>query len=248
MSKKSFNRAMLQLIKDTSTNPSTSANPDVSKPEEPDPTDLFQIESMRLKSFQNWPYLLPKKLSTSGFYSTGIADEVKCFACQTSISNWDSHFDLRHFHESNCQFSDIPSDNVPLSVKKPKVSTDQRPNLQARERLTELPDSASNRNSKEYDIYDDRLNTFVKWPKYLSSLKEELAAAGFIYTGKGDNTKCFRCEIEMSSWIVGDDPWKRHAKYSKMCYYLFVTKGRKYVYDIMKIPSEQINKVSFIYK
>ena len=40
----------------------------------------------------------------------------------------------------------------------------------------------------------DRLKTFDTWPKYLRPTKEEMASAGFVYTGKSDRVVCFACK------------------------------------------------------
>jgi len=272
-------RQMYKLIDEVnkSKNSSTSVNPDQknpdqknpaqknadqknpdqknSKPEESNQTNInhYQFESVRFESFKNWPYLLSRNCAASGFYYTGVVDEVKCFACQAAISNWDSHYNLRRFHKPNCKFSSL-SNNVPMSVNPNTISTDCQTESRTKGvrayNLAELSDSASNKRQNppktEYNIYDNRLESYAKWPEQLSSLKEQLAAAGLCYTGKDDITKCFTCNVEISHWALDDDPWKKHANYSKMCEYLFIIKGRKYVYNVIKktLP-KQVNKFKF---
>ncbi|CAH1239730.1 BIRC2 [Branchiostoma lanceolatum] len=55
-----------------------------------------------------------------------------------------------------------------------------------------------------------RLETFADWPQHAPVKSEALAAAGFFYTGKGDNTQCCICGNVISHWKEGDDPVLKH--------------------------------------
>ncbi|XP_066297349.1 putative inhibitor of apoptosis [Branchiostoma lanceolatum] len=55
-----------------------------------------------------------------------------------------------------------------------------------------------------------RLETFSDWPQHAPVKSEALAAAGFFYTGKGDNTQCCICGNVISHWKEGDDPVVKH--------------------------------------
>lgn len=230
----------------TSQNPSTSTNP-VLKSKKLRQTDEclngYQFEVIRLESFKNVPCLLPQKFASAGFYHTGVDDEMKCSECETIIRNWQLNCNLMARHESKCSFFHDISSSVPIDENPEMISTANesrtgdilRCNDDDCRRVynpTELPRPVSTRSSK-YDTYDDRLNSYANWPKHLLCLKEQLAAAGLFYTGNGDNTKCFACRAEMTCWTVDDDPWEDHAKYSRMCHYLFMTKGKKYVDNII---------------
>ena len=39
------------------------------------------------------------------------------------------------------------------------------------------------------------MKTFQKWPKQIGQIPEELAQAGFYYTGIGDYVKCFLLRV-----------------------------------------------------
>ena len=66
----------------------------------------------------------------------------------------------------------------------------------------------------------DRLKSFETWPKYLRPTKEEMASAGFVYTGQSDRVVCFACKREMKDWSPDDIPLHEHYKWSKECEYL----------------------------
>lgn len=108
----------------------------------------------------------------------------------------------------------------------------------------------------DYISYDARLRTFDAWPKSLPQIKEQLADAGFFYTGKSDRTLCYHCGKGLKDWEPQDDPWEAHAKWYPNCYYLLLVKGQEYVNAIRGedvAPSSekeimQINLASFAQK
>ncbi|KYN26823.1 Apoptosis 1 inhibitor [Trachymyrmex cornetzi] len=87
----------------------------------------------------------------------------------------------------------------------------------------------------EYVNYAARLASYDKWPKAMSQTKEELATAGFYYSGSGDETLCYYCGGGLMHWDPYDDPWVEHAKWFNQCPYLLVTKGQKFVNNIKKL-------------
>ncbi|XP_033210530.1 baculoviral IAP repeat-containing protein 3-like isoform X1 [Belonocnema kinseyi] len=84
----------------------------------------------------------------------------------------------------------------------------------------------------EYASYDARLRTFDSWPKSMPQTKEQLADAGFYYTGKGDQTLCYHCGGGLKDWEPEDDPWEQHAKWFSKCFYLNLVKGQEYINDV----------------
>ncbi|KAF6204458.1 hypothetical protein GE061_002799 [Apolygus lucorum] len=58
------------------------------------------------------------------------------------------------------------------------------------------------------DTFDERYETFRRWPKVLHHLVNELASAGFHYSGQqGDLVYCYACEGGIQDWEMQDDPW-----------------------------------------
>ncbi|KAL3883105.1 hypothetical protein ACJMK2_029398 [Sinanodonta woodiana] len=81
------------------------------------------------------------------------------------------------------------------------------------------PDVAPYRSSPKYPQYhslSDRLNTFRSW-----SLARpgplQLAQEGLYYTGNQDQTACYFCGGELSSWNPEDDPEREHEHWYPYC-------------------------------
>ncbi|KAK0168561.1 hypothetical protein PV327_002347 [Microctonus hyperodae] len=88
----------------------------------------------------------------------------------------------------------------------------------------------------EYASYDARLRTFESWPKSMPQTKEQLADAGFYYTGNGDQTLCYHCGGGLKDWEPEDDPWTQHAKWFKKCYYVLMVKGQAFINSVTGQP------------
>lgn len=74
-----------------------------------------------------------------------------------------------------------------------------------------------------------RLNTFVNWPSTVKQIPTRLAAAGFFYTGKADQTICFHCGGGLMAWGDDDDPWVQHAAWFQTCPFVSFQKGQEYI-------------------
>jgi len=62
-----------------------------------------------------------------------------------------------------------------------------------------------------------RLKSFSFWPPSLTQKPQELAEAGFFYTGRSDQVKCFYCDGGLESWEPADSPWGEHVKWFGDC-------------------------------
>ncbi|XP_065359672.1 death-associated inhibitor of apoptosis 1-like [Calliphora vicina] len=71
-------------------------------------------------------------------------------------------------------------------------------------------------NDDRFKIEKERLKTFDNWP--LTWLcKNTLAATGMFYTGDGDRTNCYFCDIIIGKWELEDDPVQEHLRWSPNC-------------------------------
>ena len=89
---------------------------------------------------------------------------------------------------------------------------------------------------KSYFRLKNRLRTFTTWPKYLHPDAEELARAGFVYTGCGDLVFCFYCGIHLKNWCPHDKSIDEHKKWSKRCVFVAMTAPEK---KIKHRPSQE---------
>jgi hypothetical protein len=62
----------------------------------------------------------------------------------------------------------------------------------------------------------DRRKTFKYWPVPFMDVNQ-LAAAGFSFTNRGDVVRCAFCELEVGHWEKGDDAIKNHQRWSLSC-------------------------------
>ncbi len=67
-----------------------------------------------------------------------------------------------------------------------------------------------------------RLDTYTNWPEFFHVKPNQLAGAGYFYTGIGDHVQCFYCGIIIKSWRSTDNPFEEHIKFSKECGFLEV--------------------------
>ncbi|NXW76244.1 BIR7B protein, partial [Hirundo rustica] len=195
----------------------------------------------RMRTFQQWPRTAPvsaRDLAEAGFYYVGPRDEVQCFCCGGVLKDWrpgDRPVAEHLNYFPSCKYlrgKDVGKqemvsslqgifdavDGQFLSVLQGIVSED-----------TALP------NEPEYPEMvreEMRLSTFENWPPNSNVYPEQLARAGFFYTGQGDVVRCFYCDGGVRSWSVGDDPWREHAKWYPECEFLLHSRGREFVSSV----------------
>ncbi|KAL2297033.1 hypothetical protein Nmel_015087, partial [Mimus melanotis] len=194
----------------------------------------------RLRTFQQWPRTAPvsaRHLVEAGFFYVGPRDEVQCFCCGGVLKDWRPGdcpmMEHRNFFPF-CQYlcgEDVGNQEM-LSLQDIFDTVDGQflsvlPGIVSEE--TALP------NEPEYPemVTDEvRLSTFENWPQNSSMHPEQLARAGFFYTGQGDMVRCFYCDGGVRSWSFGDDPWREHAKWYPECEFLLHSRGREFVSSV----------------
>ncbi|KFQ57690.1 Baculoviral IAP repeat-containing protein 7-B [Pelecanus crispus] len=194
-------------------------------------------EARRLRTFWQWPGTSPvsaRDLAKAGFFFVGPRDEVQCFCCGGVLKDWRpgdcpiaEH--LKFF--PSCKFicgEDVGNQEMlPLQEIFDTVDGQFLSLLQGiGSEETALP------NEPEYPemvTEEMRLSTFQNWPQYTDMHPEQLARAGFFYTGQDDVVRCFYCDGGVRNWSFGDDPWREHAKWYPGCEFLLQSRGREFV-------------------
>ncbi|NXG01230.1 BIR7B protein, partial [Sakesphorus luctuosus] len=186
----------------------------------------------RLRTFRRWPRsspVSPRDLVEAGFFYVGPRDEVQCFCCGGVLKDWRRGdcpiIEHLNFFPS-CKY--ICGENVGNQemLHLQEVSDTVDGQFLSLFQETALP------NDPEYPemvTEEMRLSTFQNWPQNSHISPEQLARAGFFYTGRGDVVRCFYCDGGVSSWSFGDDPWREHAKWHPECEFLLQSKGRQFV-------------------
>ncbi|XP_048411190.1 baculoviral IAP repeat-containing protein 7-like isoform X2 [Stegostoma tigrinum] len=139
----------------------------------------------------------------------------------------------RHFPP--CSSACDLNNSVDPSLKQQKADTVDGQIISLLQRIS-VEDSAPPFNI-EMEAEEVRLRTYQNWPADIPIQPQQLAHAGFFYTGHRDNVKCFHCDGELRNWELGDNPWMEHAKWFPRCEYLIQMKGRDYVNRIQELHS-----------
>ncbi|XP_077316467.1 baculoviral IAP repeat-containing protein 7 isoform X1 [Lithobates pipiens] len=194
----------------------------------------MEREASRLRTFRDWPgSVSPHHLAQAGFFYLGTGDRVQCFSCGGILRSWEpgDRADTEHHkYFPTCPFlrGTEPS-NVPIT---------QQPDLPDGHILSQIHRLPGEQDNDDPAVYPElldmtnRMGTFRNWPQHTGLSPEQLAAAGFFYTGQRDNVRCFHCDGELRNWERGDDPWREHAKWFPRCEFLVQSMGPAYVRSV----------------
>lgn len=198
--------------------------------------DSVKLEAFRLSTYENvWNYsniVSPADLARSGFFYTGVSDRVQCAFCQGILRNWEvgdiaAEQHARHF--TYCRFvqghdvENFPIPFTPLVIGTAEIvidTVDERANLGITRPTPKYPDLA---------VEARRMSTFTTWPNWGAVKPETLVKAGFFFTGKQDEVKCFYCDGTKMDWEQQDDAWIEHARRFPSCQYVIQVKGPEFI-------------------
>ncbi|XP_037908821.1 death-associated inhibitor of apoptosis 1-like isoform X2 [Hermetia illucens] len=243
----------LEIFRDVTDNKTADTSPPISYKslEMPLSSTLLNAETERIKTFEGrWPlsWMDMNLLAQTGMYYTGTDDTVKCNFCGVEIGRWEEtdHPVTEHMRWSpNCPLmrrrptANIPLDEVVLDRILPPATYDVcggtevldiRPQAYPEDSIMQpirFPDHP------EYAIETARLRSFAEWPRTMKQKPEQLADAGFFYTGIGDRVKCFSCGGGLKDWDESDDPWEQHALWLGNCHFLKLNKTQKYIDSVI---------------
>ncbi|XP_025414907.1 death-associated inhibitor of apoptosis 2-like [Sipha flava] len=204
---------------------------------ESQPIDL-KNESNRLATFTGWPLsfiISPKSLAAAGFYYTKHTDKVKCAFCNICVCRWefgDNAVDEHKRHNPNCSFI-LSQDcgNIPviegIQLRGEFVETHKETGepIDIQGLGVRAHQVAFHLN---YNSFAARLKSFKGW-KNESQKPEDLAIAGFFFSGSNDEVRCYYCDGGLQNWEMTDNPWVEHAKWFPNCGFLNLVKGEKFL-------------------
>ncbi|XP_046557154.1 E3 ubiquitin-protein ligase XIAP-like isoform X2 [Haliotis rubra] len=189
------------------------------------------FESKRYATFAAKPCLKAKELASSGFVML-TGDKVRCVFCgeQTTCPTAECTTPVKDIHRAlspNCPFfRGFDVSNVSCRLE------------ELIERDSEHSDSDTSSDSDEdnnnttsssvpcmfhnpfFEDFTVRKETFKDWPPQMNPTAQQLAEAGFYYTGTFDKVSCFTCGCSLSKWQTDADALVQHAKHSPSCLYL----------------------------
>ena len=94
----------------------------------------------------------------------------------------------------------------------------------------------------QYVTEQARLKSFDFWPPALRQQPHELMKAGFFYTGRSDQVKCFYCDGGLESWEPEDSPWGEHMKWFEDCAFFRMRKDEE---DMSKTRNTSLENEMF---
>ncbi|NXL89322.1 BIR7B protein, partial [Alectura lathami] len=199
-------------------------------------------EARRLRTFSRWPESSPVSawdLAKAGFFFVGSGDEVQCFCCGGILKDWEpgdcpivEH--LKFF--PSCKFIHHEAVwNQPLLPLQGLFDCVDGQFLSLLQRIDSEETALANQPEYPEMVTEEmRLSTFQNWPQYAAICPEQLARAGFFYTGRRDVVRCFYCDGDLRNWVFGDDPWREHAKWYPRCEFLLRSRGRDFVSSVQE--------------
>uniref|UniRef100_A0A3P8X072 E3 ubiquitin-protein ligase XIAP n=1 Tax=Cynoglossus semilaevis TaxID=244447 RepID=A0A3P8X072_CYNSE len=183
----------------------------------------FSVVRNRLESFRGCglaEQVPAERLAQAGFYFTGHGDRVKCFSCRETVENWQTgdapverHKQVspcciflkcvhsNHFKPNGFLYEEESPENYPL-------------------RTGEVVDESTYPMAPHMRNEEARLQTFSSWPSNSPVRPQDLAEAGFYYTGVNDAVQCFCCAGMLSGWEPGDTAWGEHARHYNFCFFI----------------------------
>ncbi|XP_069135899.1 baculoviral IAP repeat-containing protein 3-like [Argopecten irradians] len=149
----------------------------------------------------------------SPYFCWRYGDTVRCFHCHTGLAKWDRDDDpwVEHArHSPECPY-----------LRKQK-GQEYINNIQTQWARIYTP------KHPQHSQVEERRRTFrhENWPTdNILQTPDQLAAAGFFYTGVGDTVRCHYCDGGLREWEPEDDPWVEHARWFPFCRFVLKIKG-----------------------
>ncbi|KAL3882698.1 hypothetical protein ACJMK2_029011 [Sinanodonta woodiana] len=218
---------------------------------------LFCEYITRLSTFRNWRHCLdPKMLAENGFFYQGVGDTVACYFCGVALMHWGTDDDvlLEHLKLSpDCgylvkslgtrtihQYLDPVQDGVTA-----RDFSTANPEKQMTRPLAEsfVHHSRTPRNPS-YQSFGVRVSTYPRFPNYNDININDLAEAGFYYTGTDDLVRCYWCDLGLKEWEFGDDPYFEHAKYLPDCNHLLTLKGKQFIASVQRTYKPNLQELN----
>ncbi|XP_065213437.1 E3 ubiquitin-protein ligase XIAP-like [Planococcus citri] len=196
----------------------------------------YKTERSRLSSFDDfWPESAtktPKQLAKAGFFNTGDSnDEVQCFECGITITNWKADDDVWFKHTKlnpKCEFVfEMKGPEFTDKAYQVESMTEEASRLQkiVKERNRDLEHPCHD----NYKRVEQRMQSFKNWPIPRMKRPEDLAAAGFFYSGEDDLVFCFHCNGELYNLKTTEVMSEEHAKWYPSCAFIRQVKGEAFV-------------------
>ncbi|KAK3596949.1 hypothetical protein CHS0354_002516 [Potamilus streckersoni] len=139
--------------------------------------------------------------------------------------------------------SNITYEDDTVRQQQKSGSGETTPRLQSHPLEESAQSEADNRPKfPEHVLLPSRIVTFSHgWPPYLDQTPQQMAAAGFFFTGNQDYTRCYQCGGGLRNWEPGDNPWIEHCRWYPTCPHVQKGKGQRFVNAVLKKQAELLS-------
>jgi baculoviral IAP repeat-containing protein 7/8 len=197
--------------------------------------DIFDVSKYNLnkeldrkKSFteNGWTGIVnAEDLALIGFYYLKRPDFVRCQFCNVTLGHFEINDTALREHQNfspNCPLlKKRVTDNVPIdqAVLDELLPTPVEDEYGTRRRPSRIEQNEISH--PEYRLLQERTKSFKMWPVGLKQKPQELADAGFFYSGQSDLVICFSCGLFLCQWRPDDNVWLEHKQHAtRECSYL----------------------------
>ncbi|KAK3596602.1 hypothetical protein CHS0354_035879 [Potamilus streckersoni] len=211
----------------------------------------FAEYNSRKASFATWQQFVlfsTDVLARAGFYCIGEGTIVRCFFCGTELVNLSPNDDplLEHIRKlPSCGYLRRNLGPRRIAEYQARIRNGHIDSPQTHE----VPSRVTSRNpgpwsssdhirSPQYQAYSVRLASFARWPSDIRQRPEQVADAGFYYTGLQDVVRCFACDGGLKNWDPEDDPWIEHARWFPQCPFVLRVKGHEFIVLVRRMMED----------
>ncbi|CAF1508661.1 unnamed protein product [Adineta steineri] len=206
------------------------------------------LEQVRRRTFSHWPHASPEfidQMNQAGFFGCNVDDRVVCIDCGLMCHQWipnnDDPCEIHRAISPNCRYvqSKLMNYQPPPPPPRPVINTDLSPtvnvtqsptNVSSPINLTEYEIVAKASPNSQYNELIKRVKSFDNYPYRNFVSVDNLAQAGFFYSGTKDMVTCFYCNRSLEGWNLRNDPMNEHLRRSPHCSYARQLCGEDNVY------------------
>ena len=211
-------------------------------------------EEVQRRTFSHFPSFPPEfiaEMIQAGFYGCNIGDRVMCLKCNLICHQWiptiDNPCDIHRQLAPHCVYvqAKLMGRRLPPSLLPPPIiNTNLSSTVTAATPVTNLlsnikadileETTAKLSANSEYAEVFKRVKSFANWSHQYQSSTDDLARAGFFYTGISDTVTCFYCNGSLNNWRSNDNPMMKHAQHFPNCAYIRQLCGEDYYQNIQR--------------
>ncbi|XP_052240045.1 baculoviral IAP repeat-containing protein 7-A-like isoform X2 [Dreissena polymorpha] len=200
-------------------------------------------------------YVDPAQVNNNSTHEGEIDKSVRNQLQESETSSEDESFStllptnevrLRNEREQFQEQSNKTKDEIPTTIVLYQRQSD-RQGSNAEENIVEsnicvfpVQDFTERRfhaKQEQFRPLQSRRDTFAnQHSRFQRPTWEQIAEAGFYYTGCDDECYCFACGCGLNTWEPDDDPWIEHCRYSDDCPYVLEVKGAAFVNRYRRRP------------